>query len=439
MLQRFLDYSKRERLFSGGSRLVLAVSGGVDSMVMAHLVREAGIDHSVAHCNFSLRGDESDGDEEFVASYAAEHSIPFHTMKFDTLGHAASRKISVQMAARELRYEWFSSLVRSEGFDAVAVAHNLNDNVETFLLNLLRGTGISGLTGMSQHRNNIIRPLLFASRKDIAAYAAEKKISFREDSSNAQVKYTRNRVRHRIIPEMEIVNPGVNDAITDTMSHLEATSDIVEVYMEELREKLFRQADGVFEADITNLIALKPLAPHIYELFRKFGIYPKQTDEVISLMSSQTGKYVYTATHRILADRGRIMITEREKAEETTDFIFTSIDEMRLSGLFAELRITGPSDEPLPVSPLTACVDLDRLSFPVRVRHWEPGDRFMPLGMKKMKKISDFLIDLKIPVTVKEKVLLLLSGDEVMWVMGYRIDERFRVRSQSEKILVLTV
>ncbi len=441
MLQRFLNFSGEQRLFSSGSRVLLAVSGGVDSMVMAHLFSEAGTDHAIAHCNFSLRGEESDGDEEFVAAYAGERHIPFYKMRFDTLAHAATKKISVQMAARELRYEWFSSLVSREGFDCVAVAHNLNDNAETFLINLLRGTGLTGLTGMSQHHNGIIRPLLFATRNEIATFAAEKNISYREDSSNAQVKYTRNRIRHMVIPEMEKVNPGVLSAITDTMNHLASSSAIVDVYTEGLREYLFKSTRGnISEADIKGLLALKPLAPHIYELFRKYGISPRQTEEVISLLGSQTGKYLYTSTHRLLNDRGRIIITPRgEEEEEESDYIFSSLDEMRMSGLFAELRITDPADGPLPVSPLTACLDLDRVSFPVKVRNWEPGDRFMPLGMKQMKKISDFLIDLKIPVTEKEKVLLLISGDDVMWVMGYRIDDRFRVTAHSGKILVLTV
>ncbi len=438
MLKRFWEYSKHERLFNTDSRLLLAVSGGVDSMVMAWLFREADIEHSIAHCNFSLRGEESDSDEKFVAEYALKNNMPFLSMRFDTLGHAATKKISVQMAARELRYGWFSSVVSLEGLDAVAVAHNLNDNVETFLINLMRGTGLTGLTGMGQHRDRIIRPLLFASRAEIIAFASENKIEYREDSSNKEVKYTRNRIRHLVIPEMEKVYPGVLNAITDTMSHLSAASEIMDTYIDRMIENIFRPVEGGLVAEISAITSLKPSVPHIYELFRRFGISSKQTEEVISLLDSQTGRYLYTSTHRILNDRGRIIVTERVE-EEPAVYEFNSLDEMRISGLFTDLHIAEPTVDPLPVTPLTASVDLDRITFPVSVRHWEPGDRFMPLGMKQMKKISDFLIDLKVPVTAKEKVLLLFSDSDVVWVMGYRIDDRFRVTVQTERILVLTV
>lgn len=438
MLSRFLEYSGKEKLFSGGSRILLAVSGGIDSMVLAWLFRESGVEHSIAHCNFSLRGTESDGDEEFVASWAGMNNLPFYSTRFDTLGYAASRKISVQMAARELRYDWFRSLVRQKGFDSVAVAHNLNDNVETFIINLLRGTGLTGLTGMKQHNGEVIRPLLFATRDEITAFASEKKIRYREDSSNIQIKYTRNRIRHTVMPEMEKVNPGMLTAITDTMRHLASSSEIVDVYISKLAGELFRQDGEDAEVEIKTLLSLTPVAPLIYELFRRYGISPKQTEEVMALLRSETGRFMFTATHRLLNDRGKIIITPRT-VQAPEEYCFNSLDEMRISCLFSDMRLTGPSDEAIPASPLIASLDLDLVTFPVTVRPWEPGDRFMPLGMKKMKKISDFLIDLKVPVSEKEKVLLLVSETGVMWVMGYRIDDRYRITDQTARILVLTL
>ncbi|HOC47103.1 MAG: tRNA lysidine(34) synthetase TilS [Bacteroidales bacterium] len=438
MLSRFLEFSEREKLFTGGSRLLLAVSGGIDSMVMAWLFREAGIEYSIAHCNFSLRGDESDGDEEFVAAYARTSSISFFSRRFDTMTYAGTHRISVQMAARELRYDWFRSLIRSEGFDSVAVAHNLNDNVETFLINLSRGTGLHGLTGMSPRTGDIIRPLLFATREEIASYASARGIDFREDRSNAEVKYIRNRIRHKVIPELEKVNPGILAAVADTMKHLSSDSSLVDTYLSQLSGQLFTFSGDSAGVEISSLMALNPLEPHIFGLFRPFGLFPKQTDEVISLLQSGTGRSVYTATHRLLNDRGRIIISPRI-SEAPEEYTFNSIDEIRISGLFSALRITEPSDDALPATHLTASLDLDLVAFPVTVRPWKPGDRFMPLGMKQMKKISDFLIDLKVPVTEKEQVLLLLSGSDVMWVMGYRIDDRFRVSEETGKIIVLTL
>jgi tRNA(Ile)-lysidine synthase len=438
MYQRFIEYSKQHQLFSAGTRVLLAVSGGIDSMVMAGLFREAGTDHAIAHCNFSLRGDESDRDEKFVVSYAKKINIECFTNRFDTMGYAASHHVSVQMAARELRYRWFDTLIEQGGFDAVAVAHNLNDNIETFFINLLRGTGLNGLTGMSPRHDNIIRPLLFATRNEIDAYAAWKKIKYREDSSNAEVKYTRNRIRIRVIPEIEKVSANAVAAITETMTHLNASSELVDIYIEKLHSELFRPAGNSVEADVTGLRSLIPSSPHIYELFRRYGLSSQQTEEMIALLDSSPGRYILTTTHRLLRDRGRILITVRSD-DQPPSYVFSTVDEMRLSGLFADLRITGPSDDPIPQSRLTACIDLSLVEFPVTVRHWEPGDRFAPLGMSQLKKISDFLIDLKVPVTEKEKVLLLLSGNKVMWVMGYRIDNRFRITESTERILVMTI
>lgn len=417
---------------------MLAVSGGIDSMVMAFLFRKAGTEHAIAHCNFSLRGWESDSDEKFVTSYARQKKVECFTTRFDTLGYAASKHISVQMAARELRYNWFDAIVEKEGFDAVAVAHNLNDNIETFFINLFRGTGINGLTGMSPRHNNIIRPLLFATRSEIDAFAAGEKIKYREDSSNAEVKYTRNRIRHRVLPEIEKVNANSVAAITETMTHLGSSSRLIDIYIEKLHSEIFRPAGDSVEADVTALRSLEPASPHIYELFKRYGLSPQQTEEMIALLDSSPGRYILTYTHRLLRDRGRILLTVRSDEQPPT-YVFSTVDEMRLSGLFADLRITGPSDDPIPQSRLTACIDLSLVEFPVTVRHWEPGDRFAPLGMSQLKKISDFLIDLKVPVTEKEKVLLLLSGNKVVWVMGYRIDNRFRITESTERILVMTI
>jgi tRNA(Ile)-lysidine synthase len=342
------------------------------------------------------------------------------------------------MAARELRYGWFDSLLDQEGFDAVAVAHNLNDNTETFFINLLRGTGLNGLTGMSQRHHSIIRPLLFATRDEIASFASEKKIKFREDSSNAAIKYTRNRIRHRVMPEMEKVNPNALTAITETMGNLRASAEIIDNYIEELRARLFRPGKEGLEADVRGLKMLHPARAHMFELFRTYGLSPRQTDELITLLGSSPGRYINTSTHRLSRDRGRIIITGKS-AEQPSRYEFQSIDDMRMSGLFADLFIIEPGEDPLPVCSTTACIDLDTIIFPLTVRRWEPGDRFIPLGMKQSKKISDFLIDLKTPVTAKERVLLLLSSNEVVWVMGYRINELFKVSSQTRRILVVSV
>lgn len=438
LYKRFQEYSAEHRLCTPGNRLLVAVSGGIDSMVLAWLIRETGISHAIAHCNFSLRDEESDSDELFVRNYTAKYNIPFFSRRFDTVGYASSEGLSIQMAARELRYRWFDELVEREGFDAVAVAHNLNDNAETFFINLLRGTGLNGLTGMSQKYRNIIRPLLFATRNDIVSFARQKKIKYREDSSNSGVKYTRNRIRHKILPELEKVNPKALAAITETINHLRGSSEIIDKHIEELRLKIFRPVTDGVEVNLKELKLLQPLSPYIFELFRGYGLSAGQTRELTSLLRSSPGKYMNTSSHRLLRDRGRIIITEKESTEPVS-YEFNSLDEMHMSGIFSDMSVTVPGEETIPACMITASLDLDMITFPVTVRRREAGDRFIPLGMSQMKKISDFLIDLKVPVTTKEKVLLLLSAEAVVWVMGYRIDERYKVTNRTTRILMLTL
>lgn len=438
MIQAFLEYSRENRLFTGEQKILLAVSGGIDSMVMASLFRESGTVHSIAHCNFSLRGAESDGDEKFVRDYASKHNIHFYNITYDTLGYVADRGISVQMAARELRYQWFEKIIVGEGFDAVAVAHNLNDNIETFFINLLRGTGLNGLTGMSPRHGNVIRPLLFATRDQISAYATREGISYREDSSNSQIKYIRNRIRNKVIPELVGVNSRSLSAITDTMKHLDSSAAIIETCIGEIRKTVFKPSGNDICADVAALTELQPGEPFIFELFRKYGISPGQTGDLLALLQSPSGKFINTGSHRILRDRETLIISETEHEEES-EYHFSSLDEISLSGLFSDIGIMDHGDEPLPSGSLTACLDLDLIRFPITVRRWEHGDRFSPLGMNGMKKISDFLIDLKVPLTTKEKVLLLVSGEDVVWVIGYRIDNRYKVTSATRKILLITM
>lgn len=438
LLTEFLDYSHLHRLMSGESRILLAVSGGIDSMVMASLFREAGITHSIAHCNFSLRGEESDGDEQFVGDYAKTSGIRCFRKTFDTLSFASLHGLSVQMAARQLRYRWFDELIEQENFDAVAVAHNLNDNVETFLINLLRGTGINGLTGIDPRNGNIIRPLLFATREQISGYASAKRISYREDSSNLQTKYTRNRIRHNVLPEMDAVSGNALSSIMNTISHLGETAVVLDVCLREVRRSIFRDTEEGTDVSLRALSSLDHHESFLFELFREYGVSGRQTGELRMLLKAPVGRYLRTTTHRIVRDRGRLLIIP-SVTEGRREHSFSSIDDMRISGLFSDICISPPLDEGLPSDRRTACLDLAQLKFPLSYRPWQPGDRFSPLGMKKEKKISDFLTDIKLPLPVKEKVMVLVSGNQVAWVAGYRIDDRYRVTDKTEQILIITL
>lgn len=438
MKKEFLDYSSLNGILPEKGTIIAAVSGGIDSMVMLSLYLEAGIKPAVAHCNFSLRGSESDGDEELVRKFAMQNGLVFHSVKFDTRQYAAANKLSIQMAARELRYNWFEEIRQKNGYASVAVAHNLNDNAETFFINLLRGTGINGLTGMKPKNGNIIRPLLFASRDEIAGYALENNVEYREDSSNAQVKYTRNKIRHKIFPLLKEINPDVLTAISFTMNNLAGTAAIAEDAVDSLYSAMFVRKGNEIHILVNDLLQVKDQKTLVFELFRRHNLTAAQCDELTDLLSSSTGKILLTDDLRIIRDRDKLILSPREE-KDTVSYIFNNREELFASGLFNGFSSADAASLTIDADPGHAFLDSALVTFPLIYRKWQAGDRFSPLGLKGMKKVSDFLVDSKISLPEKEKVMVLVSGDDIIWVAGYRIDNRYRITEKTEKVLMISL
>lgn len=438
MKKEFLEYSSANGILSEKETILAAVSGGIDSMVMLSLYLEAGIKPAVAHCNFSLRGSESDGDEALVSNFALKNGLVFHSVKFNTREYAAANRLSIQMAARELRYNWFEEIRQKNSYASVAVAHNLNDNAETFFINLLRGTGINGLTGMKPRNGYIIRPLLFASRDEIAGYAGKNGVVFREDSSNAQVKYTRNKIRHMIFPLLREINPDVLTAISATMSNLAGTAAIAEDAVASLYSRMFVKKGDEIHIQVNDLLQVKEEKTLVFELFRKHNLSAAQCDELTDLLSSSTGKILLTDDLRIIRDRDKLILAPREK-DNAVSYIFNSQDEFFSSGLFKGSASADAAGIMIDADPGHAFLDSALITFPLVYRKWQAGDRFSPLGLKGMKKVSDFLVDSKLSLSEKEKVMVLVSGNDIIWVAGYRIDNRYRVTGKTEKVFMISL
>lgn len=300
MHDEFLNYIEEYNLIRDDDQVLLAVSGGIDSMVMADLFINSGIRLGIAHCNFCLRGKEADKDEDLVKRLAALHNIPFFSVRFDTTGYAAEKGISIQMAARELRYAWFEETRKKNGYDSIAVAHNLNDNIETLLINLTRGTGIAGLTGMKNSANHIIRPLIFASRESINKYCLKHKVKFREDRSNAETKYTRNKIRHLVIPVLKEINPSIEETLNETAARLDATNDIVNYFTHKLRKSLLKKKEDNLVVNIRGLKQYLENSTIIYELFKPYGIKGSMVRDLDRIIKGETGGQLFTGTHRFL-------------------------------------------------------------------------------------------------------------------------------------------
>jgi len=439
MLDDFLKYIEENDLIAENDRILLAVSGGIDSMVMSHLFIKAGFRTGIAHCNFCLRGAESELDEELVRRFAADNGIVFYSARFETAAYAEEKGISVQMAARELRYKWFEETREKNGFSSIAVAHNLNDNIETLLINLIRGTGITGLTGMRPSADTIIRPLLFATRQSIENYCEGNNIRFREDKSNTETKYIRNKIRHLVIPVIKEINPSVEVTLNETAERLSGAHEIISSFISGIRSKV-----SVTKKDSTvfNILLLRPYLGNrtiIYELFKPFGITGSQLNDLYHLISGRTGAQLFSVSHRILKNRGALIVSEPGD-ERTGPVTFNDLQDLRRHPAISRVSIVSiPEWSDIPKKKDTACIDLEKISFPLVIRKWHSGDYFYPFGMKGRKKVSDYFTDRKFSLIDKENTLLLESDGKIVWILGERLDNRFRITSSTKKALMISV
>ncbi|MBN8696641.1 MAG: tRNA lysidine(34) synthetase TilS [Bacteroidetes bacterium] len=436
MLQQFTDHIKKEFSFKKNETILLAISGGLDSVVMCDLFHQAGLQFAIAHCNFQLRGEESDEDENFVEALAEKYDVAFHSVSFDTAAYAKKKKMSIQEAARGLRYSWFEELRAQYNYSAIAVAHHRDDSVETFFINLLRGTGIRGLHGILPQQGNIIRPLLFTGRKELEAYSKKRKLKFREDSSNESDKYLRNRIRHHLIPMLEELRPGAAQQIDLTMEHLRSVEAIYLDAIEQKRRSVMEKENGLIKFSIKKIKKFVPVHVYLFEFLSPFGFNMETVREIESALDSISGKQFVTKTHRLIKDRDFLLLEEIKK-EQKTGLLKVKAGQKKL--IFADHEIlmrTILKDKKfkLLLSKNIAQLDHAKLKFPLVCRTWQKGDVFLPIGMKGKKKLSDFLTDQKLSVIEKENSFVLLSGKDIVWVVGYRIDERYKVTDFTRKI-----
>lgn len=434
MLQQFKQFVSLNGLFDHSHSLLAAVSGGADSVVMLHLLAQCRLKVAVAHCNFQLRGADADGDEDFVRQQAAKYQMPFFSIRFNTLAYADEHKLSVEMAARELRYNWFAQLAAEHHFDRILTAHHLNDNIETLLLNLTRGTGINGLTGIAAINGNIARPLLFATRNQIEEYARLNNLAFRTDCTNLSDDYQRNIIRHRIVPVLKELNPAFEERMSKNFNHIRQAADIYNWYVEKVSAEVVKTDGQQTIIDAENLMQQQFAESVLYECIRPFGFNSSQTRDIIKNVGQKSGNTFQSATHRLLIDRNRIII----EPIEYFDFQPIEIESPRnIDSLGLTMRVVQIEDFVLDKRPCIACLDFDKLQFPLTIRRWQHGDFFYPIGMTKAQKLSDFFVNNKVNVFDKERVIVLTSDEKIAWIIGYRPDNRFKISDKTQRVLLL--
>ncbi|HEY0651984.1 MAG TPA: tRNA lysidine(34) synthetase TilS [Chryseosolibacter sp.] len=437
MVEQLLLHIQRHQLCKTTDKILLAVSGGVDSMVMLDLFRQVGFQIGVAHCNFQLRADDSAADESLVQRICLELHIPFYSRRFDTASFAEEHGLSIQVAARQLRYNFFAEVARNNGYAFIATAHHLNDSIETVLLNLARGTGIQGLSGIAVKNDRIIRPMLFATREQIVRYAENNSLEWREDTSNAHDDYQRNFIRHHLTPLFLKLNPNFEKTFQKNMERISGAFEMVQLHLGNFRKASIHQRDGVMHISKPDLKTHVHGDVLLWELLKSKGFNYEQCCDMLS--TSQPGKQFLTPSHRVLADRDFFIVTERDETAILN--VLIERGQEVVSNGYEELRLSMKSDGVNTITHDSSCAqwDASKITFPLRWRKWEEGDTFQPLGMKGHKKLSDFLIDCKIPIAQKERVTVVESGGRIVWVVGLRISDDAKITSSTSASLEVKV
>ncbi len=440
MLDSFLTFINQHTPDLKQQPTLLAVSGGIDSVVMTHLFHNLGLPAAIAHCNFGLRGEESDGDEAFVRELASRYNFPVFVTAPDVKSFSKTQSVSTQMAARELRYEWFENIRREAGYEWIATAHHANDSLETLLLNLARGTGPAGLTGIAPVNGRLIRPLIFSNRAEVHQYAAEHHIRWREDRTNDTDDYHRNKIRHHVIPVLSELNPSLESTFNASSERLRAANALLEEYLEQWKTQIVREGAGTVHIPINEILGQSEPAYRLWVILQDFGFPYSQIRSIITALDGIPGKRFFSPTHILLIDRDYLVLKAQSGNFSDEELVIKGPDlTVDWNGARLTLR-TLPDGTSVQFDKSTIAVDPDLLTFPLTLRKWRQGDMFQPFGMGgKSKKVSDLLIDNKVDRFEKDRTGVLVNANgEIIWVVGVRADERFKLTDASANVVMIS-
>jgi tRNA(Ile)-lysidine synthase len=436
--KRLNEFIVTQKLFSANEKIIVACSGGCDSVVLSVLLHKLNYKIVLAHCNFQLRGDEANGDEQFVKSLAEQLKIDFHVVHFDTEKYATENKLSIQQAARNLRYEWFEKLRTEIEFDKIATAHHLNDSIETTFINLIRGTGMAGLTGISSRNGKIIRPLLFANRNEMEEYATQNNILYRTDSSNLNDDYTRNKIRHQIIPMLKEINPSFEKTMQKNIERFAATENIFAASVQRKIGKALVHNKTEWRINLKLIHHHFAYSTLLFEMLKPFGFNASQVDDIVEAKELKSGAEYFSEKYRMVLHQHFLIITENKLVDNSVIIIPQNQEKVELPNAILKIKkIDWLAEMKFENDKNIAMIDAKNIVFPLVLRRWKQGDYFYPLGMnRKKKKLSDFFTQQKLSKVDKEKAWLLCSGDYILWVLGMRQDERFTITAQTTKTIV---